>query len=84
MTKDELKIAIKEAFVKQKNPTSQDAALESVSSDISNAISTYVVEELEKLKAKLVEPGAFALSTASEGGTSNVTPGTITTYKPGI
>ena len=89
MSKTKLKQAIKEAFVKQQNPTSTDAALESVSNDISQAIYDHVVEELEALKTKMLDPGAFtsvpAESTSESSITTNsITPGTITTYEPGI
>lgn len=93
MSKTKLKQAIKEAFVKQQNPTSTDAALESVSNDISQAIYNYVVEELELLKEKLITPGAYVMSVSSSlassttsvtGSAGSVTPGTISTYTPGI
>lgn len=88
MSKAKLKEAIKQAFVKQQNPTSTDSALESVSDDISQAIYEHVIEELEQLKQKLLDPGAFTSVPveSTEGGspTNSVTPGTITTYKPGI
>lgn len=95
MSKTALKDAIKAAFIKQQNPTSQDAALESVSKDISDAIADYVVEELKLLKTKLIDPGAYtstSLPATSDDGaidessiiTSIVSPGTITNYNPGI
>lgn len=88
MSKAKLKAAIKQAFIKQQNPSSTDSALESVSDDISQAIYDHVNEELEQLKQKLLDPGAFTSVPveSSEGvpATNSVTPGTITTYKPGI
>lgn len=88
MSKAKLKAAIKNAFVKQQNPSSTDSALEGVSNDISDAIYDYVVEELEELKKKLLDPGAFTSTPAETSGevtaTNSITPGTITTYKPGI
>lgn len=93
MSKLSLKNAIKQAFLKQQNPTSTDAALESVSNDISQAIYDHVVEELQLLKGKLLTPGAFvtsvsgSLSAEESTGTTTTNPvsaGTISTYTPGI
>lgn len=93
MSKTKLKQAIKQAFLKQQNPTSTDAALESVSNDISQAIYDHVVEELELLKEKLIAPGAYITSVSSSlvsdttivtGSVTPVAPGTISTYTPGI
>lgn len=93
MSKSALKDAIKQAFLKQQTPTSTDAALESVSNDISQAIYDHVVEELELLKEKLLTPGAFVTSIsgslsaeepASTTATNPVSAGTISTYTPGI
>lgn len=83
MSKTALQQQIKAAFVSLQGSTATNPedAYNRISTDITNAVDTYVKEEFEKLKTALMIPGAF---TGTGTGTVVVSPGTIAAYEPGI
>ena len=83
MSKQALQQEIKQAFVSLQGSTATnpDQAYNVISQRSADAVDEYVKAEFEKLKAALVLPGAF---TGAGTGTVVVSPGSITTYEPGI
>jgi hypothetical protein len=81
MSKVALNQAIVAAFQSQANATDQNAAYDAIAAQISNAVETYVKEELNALKIVLSTPGTF---TGAGTGVVTVTAPGLAGYTPGI
>lgn len=71
---DNIKKALKSGLP---DPNIENASLDKIATDISDAISFYVSEELVKLKTALINSGAFTVDNVP------TTAGTINNYNPG-
>jgi hypothetical protein len=81
MSKQALNQAIVNAFQSQINATDQNAAYQAIANQISNAVESYVQQELNALKIILVAPGTFV---GAGTGTVVVTAPGLAGYSPGI
>ncbi len=83
MSKEALKNQIKSAFLSEVHGNGEDpqAQIDRLAQKIADAVYAHIVDELTRLKVQLNQPGAF---TGTGTGTVVISPGTITTYTPGI
>lgn len=82
MSREQLKQQIKQVFAAEKNGTGDDpdAQIDRIANGIANAVDAYMIEELNRLRAFLVSPGAY---TGSGTGVVTVTAAGIAAYNPG-